>query len=372
MKAAPLVLVAALTATSLACATTLERGESRYQQGDRIGALELWRSIPADGHDAETARRRIAEVEDEQQALVARYLQRGAYFERKGRLAEAILSLRVAARLDPSDAQTPVRVLELSRALVEQKAALTRQWQEALAGNRLVEAREKVRALRDLDPFDPAGEDAERRVTAALDAEIERRLALGREGFSGGDYETATLRFREVLVIAPEQESARGYLAYIERIRESEKNRPALAPAPAPDRTAARRARALRTSDPQIRAEGFHQNALSAERAGDPYAAIAHELRAIEIDPEHAAAKRNLAVLRERLGPEVPGLIDAGRVAFQQEDLDGAIDHWRRALLVEPGNERATQYAERARRLLQNLEQLRAEPDPVRAVGSRP
>ena len=40
----------------------------------------------------------------------------------------------------------------------------------------------------------------------------------------------------------------------------------------------------MRASDDEIRAEGYHQNALAAERSGDPYAAIRNELRALELD----------------------------------------------------------------------------------------
>lgn len=72
--------------------------------------------------------------------------------------------------------------------------------------------------------------------------------------------------------------------------------------------------------------------------------------------------------MRAQLAEEVPGLIDAGRIAFQQEDIQSALDQWQRALLVDPDNERAAQYATRAEKLLQNLEQLRAEPAPP-AVG---
>lgn len=363
------LLVAALAASG--CTTPLERGEQRYQLGDRPGALALWRSISDDSHDAAAARQRIAAVEDEQQTLMARYRQRAVYFERKGRLAEAILSWRVVMKLDPSDSVTLSHVQELSRNLAARKGALDTQWRTALAEGRLTDARQEVAALAELDPFDPATEAGQRQVNDALDAQVERLLAEGRRGFTAGEYDAATERFREVLVLEPEQESARGYLAYIEQVRESERTRPTPAPVPAPDRTAARRARALRTTDPQIRAEGFHQNALAAERSGDDYAAIAHELRALDVDPGHAKAREHLRALRSKLGPDVPGLIDSGRVAFQQEDLEAALEQWRRALLVEPDNDRASQYAARAQKLLQNLEQLRSEPDAARAVGAR-
>ena len=52
----------------------------------------------------------------------------------------------------------------------------------------------------------------------------------------------------------------------------------------------------------------------------------------------------------------------AGRTAFREEDLQSALDLWRRALLVDPRNERVIAYIGRAERQLQNLERLRANP----------
>jgi hypothetical protein len=56
---------------------------------------------------------------------------------------------------------------------------------------------------------------------------------------------------------------------------------------------------------------------------------------------------------------------------FQQEDLQSALDLWRRALLIDPRNREAREYAERAEQLLENLDRLRGAPLPPR-VGARP
>ena len=39
-----------------------------------------------------------------------------------------------------------------------------------------------------------------------------------------------------------------------------------------------------------------------------------------------------------------------------------ALDRWRRALLIDPANDQARDYADRAEHMLANLERLRAEP----------
>jgi len=70
---------------------------------------------------------------------------------------------------------------------------------------------------------------------------------------------------------------------------------------------------------------------------------------------------------RARLAGEVQGLIEAGREAFGEERLDAALDYWRRALLIDPDNERIQAYIARAERQLENLERLRETPRTERA-----
>jgi tetratricopeptide (TPR) repeat protein len=70
---------------------------------------------------------------------------------------------------------------------------------------------------------------------------------------------------------------------------------------------------------------------------------------------------------RARLAGEVQGLIEAGREAFGEERLDAALDYWRRALLIDPDNERIQAYIARAERQLDNLERLREAPRTERA-----
>lgn len=98
-------------------------------------------------------------------------------------------------------------------------------------------------------------------------------------------------------------------------------------------------------------------------------------LRAIDpFDPQFETEERQLraalntewhqrrARYRARLAGEVQGLVEAGREAFGEERLDAALDYWRRALLIDPDNERIQAYIARAERQLENLERLREVP----------
>lgn len=335
------------------CTTGLERGERAYRGGDRLAALEIWRSVPRDATNYRRVRDRIEVVEKEFDALVVRYKKRGRYYEGKDRLAESILNYRLALRLQPDDRETLDHVQSLARTLAERKAARGAALQAALDQGELGQARRELAALRRLDPFEAELETVERQLDEALGSEVERLLARGRRGFTTGHYQRARKAFESVLELDPENDSARGYLSYMTTIR-AEEARPGGRVAGFPPQ--------LDASEPQIRAEGHYQNALAAERSGDPYASIEHDVRALRLDPTHAGAGRHLAELRRQLGPEVTRLIEEGRAHFQAEELQSALDDWRRALLIDPNNAQAREYTARAELLLQNLEQLRAEP----------
>lgn len=336
-----------------ACTTPLELGERRYREGDRIAALEIWRAVPADSRDYPRVARRVAEVEAEFERLVEQYKQRARYFEQRDRLAESILSYRLALELQPGDVATLDHVQKLARVLASQKRELRSEYGAAVGRGDLARASALLGRLRTLDPIDPDLETDHRQFEEALRAEIERLSRAGRSAFGAGNYAGAERAFRGVLALAPEDESARGYLSYIATIRG------------AADRTGA----AASDFDPsafateaEIRAEGFHQNSLAAERRGNLYAAIRQELRALALDADHAAAAEHLAALRRRLAPDLERLLDSGRDAFRNEDLYSALESWRQALLIDPDNERARAYVARAERQLQNLERLRSEP----------
>ncbi len=345
---------AALAGLGLICAgcqTPVESGERLYRDGDRLAALETWRAVDADDPGYPEARARIAVVEEESQQLFERYRKRGSYFEERGQLAESILDYRLALRLRPDDTRTLVRVQELARTLQVRKAERAAVYAGAMGMGDLATARGALEQLRRLDAFDPALESEERYLQSALRAEVARSLEEGRHALSVGDLDLARSQLNHALTLDPDNESARGYLAYINVV---EREARASARLEAPDPFA---------SESEIRAEGFYQNALAAEEAGDLYAAIRHDLEALGADPEHARAKVHLAHLRDRLGDRVESLIERGREAFQNEDLRSALDHWRLALLIEPGNERTRAYVARAENQLANLESLRSEPD---------
>ena len=347
-------LVATLACALFACMTPLQQGERLYREGDRLAALEAWRAIPRDASDAEAVAERIAVVEAEFERLVVQYKQRGRYYEAKARLAESILNYRLALKLQPGDGETLEHVQHLARVVASQKAELQESYAAAIVAKDLPAAREQLSSLRSLDPFDPELETDARELRAALRDAIEAQMLAGKQGFAAGNVKVSGRAFRAVLDLDPDNESARGYLSHIVAL---ERN-------PAASGAGRFEAAAPFATEAEIRAEGSYQNALASERRRKFYSAIRHDLHALRADSDHVAARRHLEALRRRMAPTVPNLIEAGRAAFREEDLQSALDHWRLALLVDPDNERIIAYIARAEQQLQNLEQLRADPVP--------
>ncbi len=223
------------------CVSPLEEGELLYREGDRLGALAVWRSVPDDYAQRAAVTERINVVEADLAKLAVEYVDRASMLEEEARLAESILDFRLALELEPDDTAILAHVQQLARTLVDRKAALRTAYEQDLAAGDLEAARESLSRLRRLDPFDPEYETEARQLEAALRIEWKRREAR----------------------------------------------------------------------------------------------------------------------IRVQLAPEVDGLVEAGRDAFRNEELEIALSMWRRALLIDPNNQRVQAYIGRAERQLENLKALR-------------
>ncbi len=178
-------------------------------------------------------------------------------------------------------------------------------------------------------------ERAERYVESARRAEEEGRLA------------ESILDYRLALALRPDDERT---LAHVQVLA----------------RELVARREALLAAYRQVRAQnelGAAREALERLRALDPFEA-AYEIEERRLRAAIAEEyQRRRARLREAQMAEAERLLEAGRAAFGEEELETAIDLWRRALLIDPDNERIQAYIARAERQLQSLERLRATPD---------
>lgn len=214
------------------CVSPLEEGERLYREGDRVGALRLWRDMPKDHAQHDQATARAITVEAELSKLVVEYVDRASTLEEEGRLAESILDFRLALELDPEDDAILAHVQQLARTLVSQKTSLRAAYEDDLGQGDLEAARESLSRLRRLDPFDPEYETEARQLEAALRVEWARReariraqladeveglLEAGRDAFRNEELATALALWRRALLIDPDNERIRAYIARAER-----------------------------------------------------------------------------------------------------------------------------------------------------------
>lgn len=330
---------------SLGCASPYDRGEDLYRQGDLRGAVEVWRAVEPSHRDYERSHARVETIETELARQLRRYEKRAAFFEKEGRLAEAILYFRLVTQLDPSRAALLDHVQQLAR-IAEQRCAEQRTaMRQALDARELALASRIAGELERLDPFDPAIRIEIRTVQAALAAEVQRHLDEGTHAYAAGERDRARDSFQKVLALDPGNDEVLGYLSYLQRFEEMEQRKEL----PPPPRTIPRE---------EILSEGHFHSAERALAKNDPFLAITEYEAALRVNPRHTGARAGLAGLRQRMQPQVEPLYREGRTYFQDEDLHNALRVWRRALLIDPGHANLRENVARAEKILSRLEEI--------------
>jgi tetratricopeptide (TPR) repeat protein len=340
----PLVLAVAVLAFS-ACASPYERGERLYRQGDPGGAIAEWRAVPESHHDYGRTYARLELVQAELERALDRYEKRAEFFESRDRLAEAVLYYRLAVKFDPSRTQILDHIQILYRQLRQREAQERSSLTEALRALELRQAAQHAETLEKLNPFDPAIQIDVREVRAKIGAEVLRHMVEGERAFAANDRGAARDSFSEVLALEPDNEAARGYLRVL---RNAESLGDRSKPYPLP--------RSI--SREEILAEGYFGAAEAARERGEHFLALEGYLAALRVNEKHDGARRRLFELRRALKPRVDRLYREGKQYYEEEDLHNALLKWNHALLIDPGDMRTRESAERARRILSRLEEL--------------
>lgn len=184
-------------------------------------------------------------------------------------------------------------------------------------------------------------------VEAELAVRAEGYIANAREYEREGRLAESILDYRLALALQPDDAQT---LAHVQKLARE---------------VAVQRAELL-DSYRQVRARGDLEaasEALARLRRLDPfepaYETEEHRLRATIAEEWRRRQDR----AREQQAAQVESLVQAGRAAFGEEQLETALDLWRRALLIDPQNERVQAYIARAERQLEMLDRLRAQPE---------
>jgi tetratricopeptide (TPR) repeat protein len=339
-----------LVAVLAGCVTPYERGAALYREGDLRGALDAWRKILPGQREHGEAQQQIGIVEAEFGRMLTRYEKRGLFYEGEGRLAEALLSYRLALKLVPSQPELLNRVQTLVRSLDERKRSEGKALRDELEAGHLVQAGQHSRELEKLDPFSPEVQVDVREARAELGAEVQKNMESGRAALNGGANARARKSFEKVLELDPENADALGYLSIIGNVETRARQNGAAEPGVyTPDLTPS-----------EISAEGYFRSGAQAEQAQDLFRALRQYNAALRVRPSHVKARSALDALRDRMRPQIPELEVAAKRYFQEEDLQNAVLTWKRVLLIDPERQSAANNLERAERMLTRLEELQS------------
>jgi tetratricopeptide (TPR) repeat protein len=104
------------------------------------------------------------------------------------------------------------------------------------------------------------------------------------------------------------------------------------------------------TKAPNVQA--IIQNGIAYHEAGDIKKAIATFERALEFDPGNAEATQYLEEARTELQALITMHLNKGLAYFNQEALEDAIQEWDKVLALDPSNQKAAEYKQRAQKQL--------------------
>jgi tetratricopeptide (TPR) repeat protein len=350
----PVAVLAGLLAAG--CASPLEMADELYRDGALREAVGVWRSVPTESAERARAEERLEVVEGELGRMLRRFEKQAAFFEAEGRLAEAILYYRLALEIDPGRDATLTHVQKLARELKARAAALRESMLASLERKDLVAASQRADELLAVNPLDPAVQIDVSQVQHAIGAEILRNMESGRRAYAAGDLGAARASFEAVRALDDDHEEALGYLSYIdlsERRAERRAERRPAAPAPLIEPRS-------EPSSADLLAEGHFRKGQAAERRDDDFRALEEYEQALAVNARHLGARRGLERLRRQLADQVPTLYADGKRYFQDDDLHNALRSWHQVLLIQPDHEQATDNAERARRILERLEEIQS------------
>jgi len=337
------------------CASRLDTADELYRDGALREAVGVWRSVPADSAERPLAEERLRVVEGELGRMLRRFEKQAAFFEMEGRLAEALLYYRLALKIDPGRSATLEHVQKLARELRSRTGDLRKNMLASLERKDLVSAAQRANELLVVNPLDPAVQIDARQVQYAIAAEVLTNMETGRRAYAAGDLVAARRAFEAVRALDDDHEEALGYLSYIELSERSAARQPATPTSvPAPRAPVARG----EPRSEELLAEGYFRKGQSAERHDQPFRALAEYERALAADAQHVGARRGLEHLRAQLADQVPVLYADGKRFFQDDDLHNALKSWNQVLLIQPDHTQAAENAERARRILERLEEL--------------
>ncbi len=130
------------------------------------------------------------------------------------------------------------------------------------------------------------------------------------------------------------------------------------------ERNRTRSAKKVRQKKRAIRVRQLLKQARHKQERGEHHGALILLEQLLKLAPESTRAINLKREIQEELEKHTQRLLAAGETLYQRGELEGAIAIWKTLLLLNPQHKQALQKAERAQRVLDNLQRLRHQQKP--------
>ncbi len=304
----------------------------RVESEGLLAAQRAWAAVAEVEPSDPDVRRRLAELASNRLTLATVHLARAQSLHEGGRLHEALQEADLAARLDPARGEARALVVRLQAETAAAAAAATRP---------RVEPAVAVPAVTPASTGSPSADAARvedgpgpaRAEVGKPEAKVKPKEAAAKpDARADGQKESRADRKP-----APKGGEAR----------------PEESPPPASGTVSGPQAEAIVREAVAV--------AQSAARRGDYRRALrvlAHAEAQVPGNPDLALER---TAIQRLVDAEVEERINRGISRFQLEDLEGAIEEWRRALELDPDNAVALDYRKKAEGMLKKIEEIREE-----------
>lgn len=363
-------------------AKSFQQGEQAFADGDYVEARKQFKKVLLFRKSDPRTQEYMREIDRLMSDLGEEYFYRGLVYYRQGNYQKAKQQFELALEHN-ADLEAAQSYLEQAR---EKVVELQARVNELIEAGQMQERRgDYVAAVKNylkVLEIDNDNEVAESRI-ATLKPQIERFVANkfeeGLKHYRNGELARAEEAFRLVLSIDPEHRAARSNVQNLRREKramileylnqaEEQFNQQSWSEAMKlyeetlrldPNNTVAQQGKA--ETQKQLQIVQLLKDAGAKYDAGEYLGAIEVYNQVLELDADNQAAKDGLQNCGERIEELVERYFNEGIRLYAQEQYREAIEHWDKALELNPKHARSAQYKQQA---LQRLEALEALKQP--------
>lgn len=178
--------------------------------------------------------------------------------------------------------------------------------------------------------------------------------------YTEGNYKEALNLFEKVLAEDPTSYEAKRYLLLTKENLKEEPSAQKDVEIPEEEETEAPKYATgqKETDEAQAKIEKILERGLSYKERQEYAEAIAEFEKVLNLDPDHAQAKAYLEESREALQKQATFHLNEGIRYFNNQQLEQAIAEWDKVLAINPDNQKARDYQQRAFTMLEKLRTL--------------